>query len=113
MAVDKPSANVQVSAMMDTLTTPLDTGYPVQLSVVGKIMQQRIQERLMTEGVTIVDPPNTWIDARAEIGQDAAYKPRPFFVRCPPSTYTLCKRREKNDHRNEDWCQQGSCFRDY
>ena len=46
-----------------------------QLSVVGKIMQQRIQERLMVEGVTIVDPPNTWIDARAQIGQDAVIEP--------------------------------------
>ncbi len=46
-----------------------------QLSVVGKIMQQRIQERLMAEGVTIVDPPNTWIDARAQIGQDTVIEP--------------------------------------
>ena len=46
-----------------------------QLSVVGKIMQGRIQEKLMAEGVTIVDPPNTWIDARAEIGQDTVIEP--------------------------------------
>lgn len=47
----------------------------MQLSVVGKIMQQRIQERLMNEGVTIADPPNTWIDARAKIGQDTVIEP--------------------------------------
>lgn len=47
----------------------------MQLSIVGKIMQQRIQERLMNEGVTIADPPNTWIDARAEIGQDTVIEP--------------------------------------
>ncbi|MHC4524090.1 MAG: sugar phosphate nucleotidyltransferase [Planctomycetota bacterium] len=46
-----------------------------QLALVGKIMQQRIQERLMGAGVTIVDPPNTWIDARAEIGQDTVIEP--------------------------------------
>jgi bifunctional UDP-N-acetylglucosamine pyrophosphorylase/glucosamine-1-phosphate N-acetyltransferase len=46
-----------------------------QLSLVGKIMQERIQERLMGAGVTIVDPPNTWIDARAEIGQDTVIEP--------------------------------------
>ncbi len=46
-----------------------------QLSIAGKIMQQRIQERLMANGVTIVDPPNTWIDARAEIGQDTVIEP--------------------------------------
>jgi len=46
-----------------------------QLSEVGKIMQGRIQSRLMTAGVTIVDPPNTWIDDRAQIGQDTVIEP--------------------------------------
>ncbi|MHB0946084.1 MAG: bifunctional UDP-N-acetylglucosamine diphosphorylase/glucosamine-1-phosphate N-acetyltransferase GlmU [Sedimentisphaerales bacterium] len=46
-----------------------------QLSEAGKIMQRRIQDRLMKSGVTIVDPPNTWIDARAEIGQDTVIEP--------------------------------------
>jgi bifunctional UDP-N-acetylglucosamine pyrophosphorylase / glucosamine-1-phosphate N-acetyltransferase len=46
-----------------------------QLSETGKIMQRRIQERLMNNGVTIVDPPNTWIDARAVIGQDTVVEP--------------------------------------
>jgi bifunctional UDP-N-acetylglucosamine pyrophosphorylase/glucosamine-1-phosphate N-acetyltransferase len=46
-----------------------------QLSLVGKIMQDRIQDRIMLAGVTIVDPPNTWIDARAQIGQDTVIEP--------------------------------------
>ena len=46
-----------------------------QLSEAGKIMQRRIQKRLMEDGVTIVDPPNTWIDARAQIGQDTVIEP--------------------------------------
>jgi bifunctional UDP-N-acetylglucosamine pyrophosphorylase/glucosamine-1-phosphate N-acetyltransferase len=46
-----------------------------QLSRASKIMQERIQQRLMSSGVTIVDPPNTWIDARAEIGQDTVIEP--------------------------------------
>ena len=46
-----------------------------QLSHVSKIMQERIQSRLMDNGVTIVDPPNTWIDVRAEIGQDTVIEP--------------------------------------
>ncbi|MBN1795267.1 MAG: NTP transferase domain-containing protein [Sedimentisphaerales bacterium] len=46
-----------------------------QLSIIGRIMQQRIQERLMAEGVTIVDPANTWIDSRAEIGADTIIEP--------------------------------------
>ena len=46
-----------------------------QLSDAGKIMQRRIQRRLMETGVTIVDPPNTWIDARVQIGQDTVIEP--------------------------------------
>jgi bifunctional UDP-N-acetylglucosamine pyrophosphorylase/glucosamine-1-phosphate N-acetyltransferase len=46
-----------------------------QLSVASKIMQHRIQQELMEHGVTIVDPDNTWIDARAIIGQDTVIEP--------------------------------------
>jgi bifunctional UDP-N-acetylglucosamine pyrophosphorylase/glucosamine-1-phosphate N-acetyltransferase len=46
-----------------------------QLSVASKIMQRRIQQELMENGVTIVDPDNTWIDARAEIGLDTVIEP--------------------------------------
>jgi len=46
-----------------------------QLSEASKIMQRRIQEELMENGVTIVDPDNTWIDSRAEIGQDTVIEP--------------------------------------
>ena len=46
-----------------------------QLSEASKIMQRRIQARLMDNGVTIVDPGNTWIDARAQIGQDTVIEP--------------------------------------
>jgi len=46
-----------------------------QLSVASKIMQHRVQQELMENGVTIVDPDNTWIDARAKIGQDTVIEP--------------------------------------
>ncbi len=46
-----------------------------QLSEAGKIMQRRIQQKLMENGVTIVDPNNTWIDARAQIGLDTVIEP--------------------------------------
>ncbi|MFA5863072.1 MAG: NTP transferase domain-containing protein [Phycisphaerae bacterium] len=46
-----------------------------QLAEVSKLMQGRIQEELMAKGVTIVDPSNTWIDARAHIGQDTVIQP--------------------------------------
>jgi bifunctional UDP-N-acetylglucosamine pyrophosphorylase/glucosamine-1-phosphate N-acetyltransferase len=46
-----------------------------QLSTASKIMQRRVQQELMEHGVTIVDPDNTWIDARAQIGQDTVIEP--------------------------------------
>ena len=46
-----------------------------ELSKASKIMQQRIQQELMDNGVTIVDPDNTWIDIRAQIGQDTVIEP--------------------------------------
>jgi bifunctional UDP-N-acetylglucosamine pyrophosphorylase/glucosamine-1-phosphate N-acetyltransferase len=46
-----------------------------QLTEANKIMQRRIQQELMESGVTIVDPDNTWIDIRAQIGQDTVIEP--------------------------------------
>jgi len=46
-----------------------------ELSRAGRIMQQRIQRQLMENGVTIVDPDTTWVDARAQIGQDTVIEP--------------------------------------
>lgn len=39
------------------------------------IMRRRIHDRLMTEGVTIVDPNQTYIDGRSEIGADTVIFP--------------------------------------
>jgi bifunctional UDP-N-acetylglucosamine pyrophosphorylase / glucosamine-1-phosphate N-acetyltransferase len=39
------------------------------------IMQGRILDRLMTEGVSVVDPHNTYVDGRAEIGRDTVIFP--------------------------------------
>jgi len=46
-----------------------------QLAQVSKVMQARVQEELMNKGVTIVDPANTWIDARAQVGKDTVIHP--------------------------------------
>ena len=45
------------------------------LAQAGAIMQSRIQDHWMTEGVTIVDPRNTYIDGRASIGRDTVIYP--------------------------------------
>ena len=47
----------------------------VALSVAEERMRRRINERHMRNGVTIVDPTTTRIDAAVEIGQDARIEP--------------------------------------
>ena len=46
-----------------------------RLAVATEIMQRRILDRLMEEGVTIVDPHSTFIDADVSIGQDTVVEP--------------------------------------
>ncbi len=45
------------------------------LAQANALMQARIQDHWMTEGVTIVDPRNTYIDGRATIGPDTIVFP--------------------------------------
>jgi len=89
----KPDNVKQEYYLTDALSVVIATGHKVvaitavrpeeamgvnsraQLSVASKIMQRRIQQELMEHGVTIVDPGNTWIDARAKIGQDTVIEP--------------------------------------
>lgn len=55
-----------------------------QLADLHVIMQQRIQAYWMEQGVTVVDPRNTYIDSRARIGMDTVI--RPFSYIDGPST---------------------------
>lgn len=47
----------------------------LDLSTVGRVMQDRIQLALMNDGVTIVDPDNTWIEAGVLIGRETIVYP--------------------------------------
>lgn len=46
-----------------------------ELGLVNQVMRQRILNRLMSDGVTIVDPATTWIDGRTTIGRDTVIQP--------------------------------------
>jgi bifunctional UDP-N-acetylglucosamine pyrophosphorylase/glucosamine-1-phosphate N-acetyltransferase len=45
------------------------------LALVNQVMRDRILGRLLEDGVTIVDPASTWIDARATFGRDTTVYP--------------------------------------
>lgn len=47
----------------------------VQLAATAALMQQRILERLMLAGVTVVDPRNTYVEAGISVGPDSVLLP--------------------------------------
>jgi bifunctional UDP-N-acetylglucosamine pyrophosphorylase / glucosamine-1-phosphate N-acetyltransferase len=70
------SAGRRVSAhLIDDLWQTEGVNDRVQLARLGKELNRRITERWMREGVTIVDPATTWVDADVTIGRDATIRP--------------------------------------
>jgi len=47
----------------------------LDLATVSRVMQDRIQLGLMSEGVTIVDPDNTWIESNVSVGRETIVYP--------------------------------------
>lgn len=47
----------------------------VQLAAARRVLNDRLLERAMLAGVTVVDPASTWIDATVTFGQDALVHP--------------------------------------
>ena len=47
----------------------------IHLAQAEAVLRQRIRERIMLEGVTLIDPPSVFIDAAVEIGQDTVIYP--------------------------------------
>ncbi|KAB7743510.1 bifunctional UDP-N-acetylglucosamine diphosphorylase/glucosamine-1-phosphate N-acetyltransferase GlmU [Nostocoides sp. F2B08] len=47
----------------------------VQLATLGRVLNERVCERHMRGGVTIVDPATTWIDVDVSIGRDTTILP--------------------------------------
>ena len=52
----------------------------LDLATVNRVMQDRIQFGLMGDGVTIVDPDNTWIESDVTIGRDTVVHPFTLIV---------------------------------
>jgi bifunctional UDP-N-acetylglucosamine pyrophosphorylase/glucosamine-1-phosphate N-acetyltransferase len=52
----------------------------VELALVTSILRQRILERLMLGGVTVVDPASTYVDVGVEVGQDTVLHPQTFLL---------------------------------
>jgi bifunctional UDP-N-acetylglucosamine pyrophosphorylase / glucosamine-1-phosphate N-acetyltransferase len=60
-------------------TVTLGVNDRVELANVRRLAQQRIHERHMRDGVTIVDPASTLIDAGVTVGRDTRIEPSSFI----------------------------------
>jgi bifunctional UDP-N-acetylglucosamine pyrophosphorylase/glucosamine-1-phosphate N-acetyltransferase len=61
----------------------------VQLAAAGKVLQRRINEKLMLSGVTIIDPKTAYIEEGVEVGVDTVIHPNVHIAR-PSSIGSGC-----------------------
>lgn len=68
---------------LDALEIPAADSYQVndraQLAVAGAQIRRREVERLMAEGVTVIDPSTTYVDAGVQVGKDSVIHPFTFL----------------------------------
>ena len=60
---------------IEDFTETLGVNDRVQLAQAAALLRDRINEKLMRSGVTIVDPTTTWVDATSTISQDVVLLP--------------------------------------
>lgn len=70
--------SVKALAIEDT-TEAMGINTRVHLAEAETIMRQRINTKWMLEGVTIIDPESTYIDAGAKIGTDTILQPNTYI----------------------------------
>ena len=64
-----------VAHPLDDLVQTEGVNDKVQLAALGRVLNQRVVERHMRQGVIVVDPSTTWIDVDVSIGQDTVIRP--------------------------------------
>ncbi len=75
LAIARAAGGRVAAHLIDDLWQTEGVNDRVQLARLGKELNRRITEKWMREGVTIVDPETTWIDADVAIGRDATILP--------------------------------------
>lgn len=63
------------ACVVDDVAESMGINDRVQLSQAEKAMRQRINEHIMREGVTLINPENTYIEADVSIGKDSIIYP--------------------------------------
>lgn len=67
------------AVVAEDYTQTLGINSRVQLAEADKILRQRKNFELMQDGVTIIDPASTFIDAKVEVGQDTIIYPNTYL----------------------------------
>ncbi len=75
IAVLKSEGASIAAVMIEEFTEILGVNDRVQLAMSGALLRDRINEYWMREGVSIIDPTNTWIDSTATIARDVTLHP--------------------------------------
>jgi len=74
------SNNLKVSNMLvENNNEVLGVNDRIQLAIAEKLMRKKINERIMSEGVTITDPNSTFISCEANIENDVIIQPFSFI----------------------------------
>lgn len=75
----KKNLNVQAYTLKDN-NEILGINSKIQLAEAGKILNKRSLTRLMNDGITIVDPDNTWVSPETVIDTDTIIYPNTFIT---------------------------------
>lgn len=78
-AAHKQGAGVG-SLLLDEPTELLGVNTRSQLAMAEEIMRERIRRRWMDEGVTMIDPKTTFLDADVKLGQDTVIYPNTMVL---------------------------------
>lgn len=71
----KNSGDSIAAIMLDDFTEILGVNDRAQLAESAALLRDRINDQWMREGVTIIDPTTTWIDATAKLSSDVTLHP--------------------------------------
>ncbi len=75
LAVLRSQGHRVAALVLDDPAEAMGINSRVQLAEAAAIMRQRINERLMLDGVTLIDPAATYVDEQVEIGADTIIHP--------------------------------------
>ena len=81
---DLVATALKEGATLSTMEIPTEEAMGIntraELAVAERTLRDRIRERLMAAGVTIVDPPSTFVDAEVEVGLDTVLHPQTYLL---------------------------------